>query len=598
MADLSNSSIPEGTSSPERVLEGIGVAPGISIGPAFLYTPETPQAEDRTIQPDEVDDELRLLDQALRRAETEVDKVLAIAREKLGDDSLGIFEAQKMMLADEELIEPVRRRITDDHLNAGRAVVSVMEQHQRRLEAAESEYLRERARDLADVRDRILRALRRNKLASAIDPNSIVVAENLSAADIIRFNRKGILGCVNDRGGETSHVSIIARALGVPAVVGTNGAVKAASNHDTVILDGREGRLIINPTADTLDAYRERRARYEDLLEAQSRVVPLPSETKDGYTVSLQANVEFGEELELLDRYGAEGIGLLRTEILFLTQADVSLSEDGQAQSYRDAVKASAPHSATVRLFDLGGDKVMPLSQREDNPFLGWRGVRVLLDRPEFLRPQLRALLRANAHGTVRLLVPMVTHLDELVRIRQLLKEEANRLAQQDVEHDADVEVGAMVEVPTVALQAPAFAEEADFFSIGTNDLTQYVLAVDRGNDLVAKWYDALHPAVLSLVQRTVDAAADAEIPVSLCGEVASDVQAVPLLIGLGLDALSASPTYLPSIKQVIRGIRQADAASLATDALAATDAAAVRRRAREWFAEHVDADILRSDPT
>jgi phosphotransferase system enzyme I (PtsI) len=581
------SSIPDGQASPERVVEGVGVAPGISIGPAFLYRPQAPEVRAQTIDEAEVDAEVELFDRALQRAEQSLDTVLAVAREKLADDDLGIFEAQKMMLSDAELVEPVRRRIRENHETAGHAVTAVLRAYRQRLEEADSAYLQERGGELDDVRDRILRALRRDKVAASIDPNSIVVAEELTATDVLRFNRRGLLGCVSDRGGATSHVSIIARALGVPAVVGTGSAVAAVEPHDTVIIDGQEGRLVVHPSAETLDLYRDRRARYENYVEEQTRVASLPSTTQDDHAVTLRANVEFGEELDVLDTYGAEGIGLLRTEMLFLTEADTSLSEDEQFAVYRDAARAAGSDGATIRLFDLGGDKVMPLEHREDNPFLGWRGVRVLLDRPDFLRPQLRALLRANAHGTVRVLVPMITQLDELRRIRQLLQDEADRLAADGVEHDPGVDVGAMVEVPTVALQADAFAEAADFLSIGSNDLTQYVLAVDRGNDLVADRYDALHPAVLSLIRRTVRAGAEAGIPVTLCGEIASDGQAVPILVGLGLDALSASPTYLPAVKRVIRTIRHTDAQSLAQTALTTPDAPATRRLAREWIAEH-----------
>lgn len=583
---------PESDASAEHVVEGVGVAPGIAIGPAFRYVPDAPHVDESSIDASDVDDEMQLFEAALDRAERDLERIASIADEKLGDESLGIFEAQQMMLRDDELLRPVRRRITERRENAGHAVRAVMREHRQRLEASDNEYLRERASDLVDVQDRILRALRRGKFAASIEPGSIIVAESISASEVMHFSRDGILGCATDRGGATSHVSIIARALEIPALVGAGAATDAVSDGDTIILDGLRGRLIVNPSAETLDAYRVKQERYDRLVQEQNRLAGLPSETTDGTRVTLRANVEFGQELGLLDRYGAEGIGLLRTELLFLMENGASLSEEEQVEAYRKAADASAPHDATVRLLDLGGDKIMPLAHREHNPFLGWRGIRVLLDRPELLRPQLRALLRANADGALRMLLPMVTQTSEIQRIREALQTEADRLADAGVPHDADLPLGVMVEVPAVALQADRFAEEADFFSIGTNDLTQYVLAVDRGNDLVADRFDALHPAVLSLVRQTVDAARRAEIPVSVCGEIASDIQATPILLGLGLTRFSASPTYLPAIKRIVR-VTDVDAArALANEALNAPDAETVRALSREWIDARIDRDL------
>lgn len=572
----------------EVVLEGNGVAPGVAIGPAFLYTRKPPRVESREINPEEVEGELDLLDQALARAEQELTTVVTLAREKLGAEDVRIFEAQQMMLRDEELLGRVRNRIRNQHETAGYAVQAVIQDHQDRLNESDNEYLRERTDDLGEIRDRILRALRRGKLAASIEPDSIIVAESLSAADVVRFSKQGVLGFVTNHGGATSHVSIVARALGIPALVSSREATEHVSDHDTVVLDGRDGTFVVHPSAETLDAYRDRRARHQAQVEEQNKLAKLPCETLDGHRITLRANVEFGEELDLLDRYGARGIGLLRTEMLFLMRLNSTLSEPEQVVSYREAAEAAGEDGVTVRLLDLGGDKVLPLSHREQNPFLGWRGIRVLLDRPEILRPQVRALLRANASGTVRLLVPMITHLDEVERVQEIIREETEYLREKGIEHDPDLPVGIMVEVPAVALRANLFAEAVDFFAIGTNDLTQYVLAVDRGNDLVAQRFDSLHPAVLRLVKHTATAAADAGIPVSVCGEVASDAQATAILIGLGVTQLSASPTYLPAIKRVVRSTRLADARALADEALAAPDAEAVRRAARTWLHETV----------
>ena len=575
----------------ERVLSAIAVAPGIAIGPVFQFAREAPNVDARDVDDGDVQHELDRLDEALDRAEDELRTVASMAKEKLGGEKAAIFEAQQMMLRDEELLAQVRQRIREEHENAGYALSTALRAHQRRLEASDDAYFRDRASDLVDVQTRVLRALRRGKLAD-VDPNSIILAETLTAADVLRFSRHGILGCATRHGGATSHVSIVARALEIPALVGLDDEEGDVSDGDIAILDGLQGRLILHPEAQTLDAYRAHQQRYREVVQEQTRAAGLDCETTDGRSITLRANVEFAEELGLLDRYGAAGIGLVRTEMLFLMQPGRAFSEDEQAEVYREVARAAGTAGATVRLFDMGGDTLLPMAHREHNPFLGWRGIRVLLDRPELLRPQLRALLRANAHGTLRLLVPMVTSLDEVRRVRQALNEERDRLAANDVNHDADLPMGIMVEVPSVAQQAALFAEAVDFFSIGTNDLTQYTLAVDRGNDLVAHHFDALHPAVLALIKRTVDAAGDAGIPTTICGEIAGDVLATPLLLGLGIDTLSASPTYLPSIQRVVRHLSHADAVALADTALSAPDSETVRQQARDWIAEHLDIDL------
>ena len=583
-------SVPDPSSLAEQVVEGVGVAPGIAIGTVFRYCAVTPDVNRTQIDSGEVDAELELLEDALQRAKDEFEKIRSVAQDKLGPDGRAIFDAQAMMLRDDEVLQSVRQRIREDHESASHALSAVLQEHRRRLKGSDDEYLRERSHDLEDLRERLLRALQRGKAAATIEPNSIVVANRLTAADVIRFSRHGMLGCVMARGGHSSHVSIIARALNIPAIVGAEGANDAVSDHDRVILDGHRGRLVVNPSAETLERYRRRRARHRSLSDQQELLADKPAVTTDGHRIALRANVEFGEALDSVEDYGAEGIGLMRTEMLFLGGRTGALTEEEQMDVYRTAAEATGEHGATIRLLDLGGDKLLSFAQDEDNPFLGWRGIRVLLDRPEqLLRPQIRALLRSNVHGQLRILLPMVTHLDEVHRVQSVLEEEANRLNRRGVPHDPDLPLGVMVEVPAVALQAQAFAEVADFLSIGTNDLTQYVLAVDRGNDLVADRFDALHPAVLNLVRRTVAAGWATDTPIAICGEIASDIYAVPILVGLGLDVLSAVPSSLPVMKRVITELAQEEARTLAKEACAALDAATVRRQAREWVEKEVD---------
>ncbi len=571
----------------ERVARGVAASPGISIGPAYVYARESFSEERRDIKPEEVSGELARFEWAVKRSERDLSKIISVSREKVGEESAAIFDAQRLMLRDAAVYGEVERAIGKGLVNAGYAVGKVMERHAQSMEASNSDYLRERANDLLDVKDRLIRHLQRRKILSKIDQNHVVVAENLTAADIILFSRRGFLGCATDFGGSTSHVSIMARSLGVPAVVGLHGMVKDITPGDMLILDGVRGELILNPTDETLERYHTRAERYQRLKLEEKHLIPLPSETLDGHHIRLEANLELQEELPLIEEYGAEGIGLCRTEIMFLMAGKLVVGEEEQYEVYKRVVDCVSPNPTTFRVLDLGGDKVLPMAHREHNPFLGWRGVRVLLDRPEVLMPQLRAILRASVHGPVRILVPMVTEVSEIRSFREYLGEAQSELAERGVDFDPDIKVGIMIEVPSVALLADRFVPYADFFSIGTNDLTQYTLAVDRGNDLVADLYSDLHPAVLMLIRRTVEVARGHGIPVSVCGELATNLRAVPILIGLGVDSLSVSPVYLPGVKRVIRAMKRSEGRLLASEALQSTSAEEVAVRLDKWLEEH-----------
>lgn len=569
------------------VYEGVGVAPGIAIGPVYLYARKDHTIEQREIESDQVEQEVERFENAIAKAERDLRKISSITREKLGPESASIFEAQMLMLRDEALYPEVLERIRKHKYNAGFAVHEVMEKHRRLLQASNSEYLRERSNDLLDVQDRLITHLRRGKMLSSVDKNTIIVSENLTAADIILFSRRGILGCVLDYGGSTSHVAIMARALGVPAVMSMHGITQQVKHGDMMILDGLDGHVLVNPDAQTLENYKIRQERYRRLLQDQKHLVPLPAETLDHHTVKLHANLEFMEELDLLDEYGADGIGLFRTEILFLMRGHLTITEDEQFDLYKQIVQQVGPRVTTFRILDLGGDKMLPIAHREHNPFLGWRGIRVLLDRPEVMLPQLRALLRASAFGPLRLLLPMITNLQEIHRFKEILAGVQQSLEERGEAFAEDVPVGIMVEVPAVALTAEQYAAEVDFFSIGTNDLTQYTLAVDRGNDLVSNLYSEFHPGVLKLIHHTIDAAHRHGIPVSLCGEMGGNPRATPLLVGMGIDELSASPAYLPEVKRIIREIRLDDAKQVAAEALKSSSVEAVSALIDDWLECH-----------
>lgn len=575
---------------PEVRVEGIAVAPGVAIGPAYLFAAGAYQATPQSLDAEGIQAEEERFERAVVRSERELAKISLVAKEKLGDSSAGIFEAQRLMLRDSQFYDAVIAHIREQAAGSGWAVQSVLAEHRRRLEGSPSASLRERAADFLDVQNRVLRNLQQGRAVSRIDPDRVVVAENLTAADILLFSRRGVLGVVLDFGGPTSHVSIMARALSVPAVVSLHGLAEQVRPEDIVVVDGFEGTVILNPTEETRAAAEAKALRFAGLMADRDALVKEPSATADGVAVSLQANVEFREEFPLLHEFGAEGVGLFRTEMLFLTQGR-ALDEAQQFEVYRDAVVAAVPDAVTFRLLDLGGDKVLPMARREANPFLGWRGLRILLDKPDLLRPQLRAILRAAAAAPTapapRILLPMVSGMEEVRAFRQQVEAVCDALERENVPHRRDCPIGIMVEVPSVALQADTFARAVDFFSVGTNDLTQFTLAVDRGNDLVAGLYHELHPAVLSLIAMTVQAAERAGIPVSICGEVAADPRVTPLLVGLGVRTLSASPAYLTLVKRVLRAFTLDEAEDLARRALRQPDAASVRRLLDYFLACH-----------
>ena len=586
MVHSSDAPLVDPSSDGELVVEGIGVAPGVAIGPVYLYSGGAFQADRERLEPHEVEAEAERFERAVARSERELGKVRTVAQQKLGVDTAAIFDAQLLILRDSQFFDAVLRSVRDGHVGAGWAVQKVLEEHQRRMEASPSPRLRERAGDFLDVQNRVLRNLQQGRAISRIEEERVVVAQNLTAADVLLFSRRGVLGCVMDLGGPTSHVAIMARALGVPTIVSLHELSALTRSGDTIVLDGFSGRVIVRPTPATLERYRAKAERFAQIQADRADVVAAASATRDGHAVSLQANIEFREELPLLDEYGAEGVGLFRSEMLFLTQGQ-ALDEDEQCEVYRDVVQAAAPHPVTIRLLDLGGDKVLPFGRREPNPSLGWRGVRILLDKPDLLRPQLRAVLRASEAGPIRVLVPMVSDVGEVRAIRRAIRETRAALVEEGVPCADDVALGIMVEVPAVALMAETFAREVDFFSIGTNDLTQFTLAVDRGNDLVASLYRELHPAVLRLIQHVATVAHEAGIPVSVCGEAAGDPRIVPLLLGLGVTTLSASPAYLPLVKRVVRALTLDEARELAERALRQRDADSVRGLLDDFLACH-----------
>ena len=483
------------------------------------------------------------------------------------------------MLADAEVRDRTLQIIGERHWPAERAFAETMAGLCAAFEQIDNEYLRARVGDLHDIEQQVLTELSGGAMPGlqTLRSNTVIIARDLLPSEVAQLGRRLVTGLVIDVGGATSHTSIIARSLGLPTVVGAEGASRRIASGSRAIVDGDEGVVHALPTAPVLRYFRSERRRQlrreRDLSERRS----LPSVTVDDFKVQLCANVDLPQEIDLALANGAEGVGMCRTEFLYL--GHVLPGEQQQYESYRAIVEAMSPRPVVIRTLDLGGDKLSHAvdTSAEANPMLGWRGIRICLDTPSLFKTQIKAILRAAACGDARILLPMVSRIDEVRRARSLISEAASELAAEGIDHRADCDLGVMIEVPSAAIMARQFAEEVEFFSLGTNDLVQYTLAVDRGTARVANLYDPLHPAVLRLIREVSDSARDAGISAAICGEMASDPEAAVVLLGLGVMQLSVSSTAIPELKEVVRAIRLSDARELAEEALTLTSGAEVR---------------------
>jgi phosphotransferase system enzyme I (PtsI) len=548
-------------------LRGIPASPGIAIGPAHLFWKRSPVIEERAIGVEDVEPELNRLQKAVERSRKELSKILTFARQKLGDDEAKIFEAQLMILEDPILLDSIRRRVKTELKNAGFIVYDEIEKYHRIMAAARDEYTRERANDVEDLRNRVLRNLHEEKLISRLESSSIIVSQNLTAADALILSRNDVLGYLTEIGGVTSHCALLARALTIPSVVGLHRVASMVQDGHQLILDGYSGEVILNPAPETVRMFEAKRQQYREFERRLAHLRELPAETLDGRRIELTANVELEQELEYIRIQGADGIGLYRTETLLLGK-EVFPSEEEQFRQYQRLARALFPKPVVIRTFDIGGDKMMAHAAKENNPFLGWRGIRVMLDKPDLFRDQLRAILRASSRRNVKIMFPMVSSIKEVRRAKQLLEEVKTELTARKVPFDEHLPIGVMIEVPAAAVIAEDLAREVDFFSIGTNDLIQYLIAVDRSNEIVSNLYQEFHPAVVRFLRRILERGKAHNVRVSMCGEMAGDPLATILLVGLGLDEFSVVPTVLPEIKQIIRSVRFTDAKSVAEHAL------------------------------
>jgi phosphotransferase system enzyme I (PtsI) len=557
-----------------RTLAGLAVSPGIAIGNTLVVENRPLPVIRVTLLPAQVEAEVRRLRQAAQRAARHLSELAKQASKRVGAEYASIFDAHRLMLEDPSLLGEVEAVIRKESVNAEWALEEVVRTLIARFEQLADVYLRERQVDLIDVAAQLQRELqgRSGGGLPATGEDAILVADDIPPSQAIQLTARGVSGFASEAGGLTSHTTIIAKSLGIPAVVGVNGLVASAARSHTVIVDGFEGHVIVDPEPALVQVYRlraeEHRRRREQLLD----VVALPAVTLDDHKVRLLANIDLLAELPAARAGGAEGVGLFRSEFLFLEASPNLPDEDQQAAAYVKLLEGFPGQPVTVRTFDLGGKKLARelLGSPEANPVLGLRGVRLCLQKPDFFRTQLRALLRAaGCSGShLRIMVPLVGHVDEVKTVRVLLARLAEELRREGHTVPRKVALGAMIEVPAAAMIAEHLAREMDFFAIGTNDLTQYTLAVDRGNEQVAELFRPFHPAVLQLLDRVIGAGSRAGIPVSLCGEMAADPLAVPVLVGLGLEEFSMHPPALPLVRSLIRALSYREAHRIAQRAL------------------------------
>ena len=553
------------------MLKGVAASPGIAIGKVHVVKSHQININTEVIAQDDTDAQIKRFDEAIAASKLQIMQIKEKAEKELGTDEARIFDAHFMVLEDPVFLDEVKAKIKTELITADNAVSHVVNNYVDIFSNMDDEYMKERAADVKDVGDRIIKNLLGIPTESFFfSEEVIIIARDLTPSDTAQMNKDKVLAFATDMGGRTSHTAIMARSLEIPAVVGLVNATDKVQDGDIAIVDGNKGIVYINPDETILKEYEKLKQDYLEYRKNLRELKDLPAETRDKLrTVELAANIGTPRDVKGALENGAEGVGLYRTEFLYMDRDELPTEEE-QYKAYREVIEKMAPRPIIIRTLDIGGDKKLPyLDMPEElNPFLGWRAIRMCLDRPEILKTQLRAILRASVYGKAKIMYPMVSGLEEIRRANAVLKEAKEELKAEGIPFDENIEVGIMVEIPSAAVIADILAKEVDFFSIGTNDLIQYTLAVDRMNEHISHLYEPLHPAVLRLIKNVIDASHRAGKWTGMCGEMAGDTWATAILLGMGLDEFSMSASSIPQVKNIIRTLTYEKAKQIAQEAL------------------------------
>jgi len=568
----------------EKIYEGIAASPGVVIGRVHTFNLEEAVIVPRKIRQSEVPAEIARFEDSLIATRQELLTIRKELAQRLDRNETDLFDAHLLLVEDRALIEEVIRGIEEKKRNAEYVFQQVVEKYARAFSQVEDDYIKERLSDIRDVAKRVLHNLigeKRRDLASLTE-EVVIIAHDLSPSDTALMHREKVIAFATEVGGRTSHTAIMARSLAIPAVVGLGTIEDQIRSGDPVVVDGNKGLVIFYPSRTTLSRIKREKTSLAEFEKQLQFLKEQPAETGDGFQVTLAANIEMPEDLPSVLSHGAEGVGLYRTEFFYLNREDMP-SEDEQYEAYNLVARRVSPHSVIIRTLDLGGDKFNSLLEipREINPFLGWRAVRFCLERQDIFQAQLRAILRASRHKNVKVMFPLISGYGELLRVLEVWEKAKREVKKKGHRFDPEMEVGIMIEVPSAVVMAEELANKVDFFSIGTNDLIQYALAVDRVNEKIAYLYEPLHPAVLRLIDQVIKVGHAHDIWVGMCGEMAGDPLSVPILLGLGLDEFSVSPVMIPEVKRIIRSLNMVEARQLAQRVLGYHSTAEIKKESR-----------------